>query len=79
MSEENEENKKRTPGPFWLWCVIAVLFAVFVRRVVIGKEKVAQFNVESQFMDNLLNNIIWGGPIILLYGVIFYYMNREKT
>jgi len=60
-------NRMRTPGPFWIWLIAAIIFAQVVKRGVFGWSIPADFNFGSRFLDNFLANVILGIPVLLVY------------
>ena len=81
MSEENESNKPRfkTPGPVWAWLVAAIVFAQLVKRGIIDWPLPKDFNFGSRFMENLTANILFGLPVLIVLGVIVFFMNRKGS
>ncbi len=67
-------NRMRTPGPFWLWLIAAIIFAQVVKRSV-GWSLAADFDSGSRFLDNFLANLILGIPIILVYFLALGLLN----
>ena len=78
MSDTQDKPKPKTPGPFWAWLIAAFLFAQLVKRGIIGWPLPKDFNFASRFWDNLVANIVYGLPIIILFGIITLFMNLKK-
>ena len=77
MSEETKP-KLKTPGPFWLWLVISLGFAQLVKRGIIGWPLPKEFNFGGRLLENLISNLIFALPILLIFGVITLILNSKN-
>ncbi len=74
----SEKQKPRTPGPFWIWLIAAIVVAQVVKRGIIGWDLPTEFDFGSRFLENLVANILYGLPVLLLYLVLYAIMNAGK-
>jgi len=66
----------RTPGPFIVWLVVAVIFAQVLKRGIVGWPIPAEkFHFGIRLLENFLANVIGGIPILFLYLLLVAIMN----
>ena len=73
---DNAETK--TPGPLWAWIVGALVFAQIVKRGIIGWQLPEDFTFGGRFVDNLVANLIYGLPVLVVYVVLVKVMNSGQ-
>ena len=81
MAESSEKPQLKTPGPVWIWMVVAVVFSQVVKRVFVGwpLPKAEDFNFGSRFIDNLVANLLLGLPILVVFIVALIWVNRRAA
>ena len=79
MADAKKKPQLRTPGPIWLWMVIAVLFAQVGKRAIGGWPLPKQFNFGSRFFENFVANLVWGLPVLAVLAIATIWMNRRSA
>jgi len=72
------KKKIRTPGPIWVWIVVAIVFTQLVKRGIVGWPLPKNFNFGSRFMENLVSNLIYGLPVLVVFIIAMIVVNMRK-
>ena len=75
----DEKSNVRTPGPFWMWLIAAVVLSQFVKRGIVGWPLPKDFDFGSRFVDNFLANMIYGLPVLVVYLLILAVLNIGRN
>ena len=78
MSEEDEKKQFVSPGPIWVWILVAIIIAQVVKRVT-GNSKPPTGNFTTDFMNNFTENILYGLPVMVLYIITGYVLASKRN
>jgi len=72
------EKRIKTPGPIWVWIVVAIVFTQLVKRGIVGWPLPDEFDFGSRFMENLVANLIYGLPVLVVFIIAMIVVNMRK-
>ena len=73
-----EEKKWNMPGPIWAWLIAAIACSQLVKRGIIGWPLPKEFHFGNRFMENFVANMLYGLPVLVVFLIALYVVNRQR-